>query len=172
MRSRIDRISFYLIRLLLTSSRAAHTFALTAPSLTRIGIQLWQEGTFTMAETFDCPKCGAPVKFNIVEQAAGTVTCDFCGETILIPENLRPIPPERNFRFNDSEYDHQAEDREQLPDRGMADMDDISTFHSADIETKKKHSLGYILLWIFIGISPILVLIVIAAVIFSVNAMH
>jgi hypothetical protein len=46
-----------------------------------------------MAETFDCPKCGAPIDFD---PAPGdeTVECAFCHETVIIPEDLRvPLPP-------------------------------------------------------------------------------
>ena len=47
-----------------------------------------------MADSFDCPKCGAPVKYNPAEQGnLATVTCQYCGESIVIPAELRPQPP-------------------------------------------------------------------------------
>jgi len=50
-----------------------------------------------MAETFDCPKCGAPINFepdqHINQQ---TMPCPYCGESIIIPANLRPPEPTAN----------------------------------------------------------------------------
>lgn len=123
-----------------------------------------------MAETFDCPKCGAPVKFTSLEQAAaGTVSCVYCGDTILIPEQLRPIPPEpvrvldNPKEDDDPEVYDSAYDRFRQADREMADTDDLSVFKAADIEKTKKHSAGYVITWVLIGISPIIVLILVAA---------
>ena len=42
-----------------------------------------------MAETFDCPKCGAPVKYSSAEQGdVEMITCPYCGESIVIPEAM------------------------------------------------------------------------------------
>ena len=47
-----------------------------------------------MAGTFDCPKCGAPVKYNSAEQGnLATITCLYCGESIVIPAAMRPQLP-------------------------------------------------------------------------------
>jgi len=47
-----------------------------------------------MPESFDCPKCGAPIKYNAVEQGfAETITCSYCGESIVIPPEMRRQPP-------------------------------------------------------------------------------
>ncbi|HMD87806.1 MAG TPA: hypothetical protein VKF38_01465 [Anaerolineaceae bacterium] len=49
-----------------------------------------------MAETFDCPKCGAPINFEPDQHLdQETMPCPYCGESIIIPANLRrstPIP--------------------------------------------------------------------------------
>jgi hypothetical protein len=88
-----------------------------------------------MAETLDCPKCGALVKFSSIEQAAaGTVTCGYCGDTILIPEKLRLIPAEPPAGSIGAEYEGPAADRFHLSDRAMLDTDDDSILHAADIE--------------------------------------
>jgi 3-keto-disaccharide hydrolase len=45
-----------------------------------------------MTATFDCPKCGAPLKFDL-EPGQETVECSFCHETVIIPDDLRiPLP--------------------------------------------------------------------------------
>ncbi len=47
-----------------------------------------------MADTFDCPRCGAPVKYNSAEQGyLETISCPYCGESIVIPAEMRPQPP-------------------------------------------------------------------------------
>ena len=47
-----------------------------------------------MADTFDCPKCGAPVKYNpAVQGNLETITCLYCGESIIIPADMRAQPP-------------------------------------------------------------------------------
>jgi DNA-directed RNA polymerase subunit RPC12/RpoP len=47
-----------------------------------------------MADSFDCPKCGAPVKYNSAEQGnLATITCLYCGESIVIPAAMRSQPP-------------------------------------------------------------------------------
>ena len=46
-----------------------------------------------MANAFDCPKCGAPVKYNSAEQSnLATIPCPYCGETIVIPAEIRQQP--------------------------------------------------------------------------------
>ena len=49
-----------------------------------------------MAETFDCPKCGAPINFDPDQHLdQETMTCPYCGDSIVIPVNLRrstPVP--------------------------------------------------------------------------------
>jgi len=50
-----------------------------------------------MAASFDCPKCGAPVKYSSVEQGyLETITCPYCGESIVIPVGMRGKPPAAN----------------------------------------------------------------------------
>jgi hypothetical protein len=47
-----------------------------------------------MAETFDCPKCGAPINYDpdkFINQQ--TMSCPYCGESVIIPENLRRSAP-------------------------------------------------------------------------------
>ncbi len=45
-----------------------------------------------MAATFDCPHCGAPLSFD-PHPGDESVVCSFCGETVIIPEELRvPLP--------------------------------------------------------------------------------
>ncbi|MDR3572937.1 MAG: hypothetical protein P4L50_03670 [Anaerolineaceae bacterium] len=60
-----------------------------------------------MAETFDCSSCGAPINFDpaqLLDQK--TMSCPYCGESIIIPKNLRRSspppskPPEPNPSFN------------------------------------------------------------------------
>jgi len=47
-----------------------------------------------MADSFDCPKCGAPVKNNLAEQGnQATITCLYCGESIVIPAAMRSEAP-------------------------------------------------------------------------------
>lgn len=41
-----------------------------------------------MAETFMCPHCGAALKYKPGGETV--VTCDFCGSTVPVPEELRP----------------------------------------------------------------------------------
>lgn len=62
-----------------------------------------------MTETFDCPKCGAPLKSEL-HPGEEIVVCPYCNETVIIPEELRiPLPrvvvhpqpaPERTKRVN------------------------------------------------------------------------
>ena len=39
-------------------------------------------------ETFQCPSCSAPVDYE-TESGDSTVTCEFCANTIVVPESLR-----------------------------------------------------------------------------------
>ena len=44
-----------------------------------------------MAEPFDCPRCGAPVKYDPAEQGnKDTISCPYCGETIIVPKEMHP----------------------------------------------------------------------------------
>src|SRR5688500_5514130 len=40
--------------------------------------------------TFDCPSCSAPIK---CDEHSTVVHCDYCGNNLMVPENLRPAPP-------------------------------------------------------------------------------
>jgi NHL repeat len=45
--------------------------------------------------TFDCPKCGAPVMYESVNNPAGdatTVRCGYCNSTLMVPDQLRGRP--------------------------------------------------------------------------------
>jgi DNA-directed RNA polymerase subunit RPC12/RpoP len=43
-----------------------------------------------MADAFDCPKCGAPLTFDPNTMGdQETISCTYCNETVVIPENLR-----------------------------------------------------------------------------------
>ena len=45
-----------------------------------------------MTQTLECPKCGAPLKFD-PHPGEETVECPYCHETVVIPEDLRiPLP--------------------------------------------------------------------------------
>jgi DNA-directed RNA polymerase subunit RPC12/RpoP len=39
-----------------------------------------------MAETFNCPSCGAPLETDGKETS---IHCEYCGETVIVPQNLR-----------------------------------------------------------------------------------
>jgi DNA-directed RNA polymerase subunit M/transcription elongation factor TFIIS len=46
-----------------------------------------------MAESFECPKCGAPMHYNSQEQGyAETMACPYCGESVVIPADMRKAP--------------------------------------------------------------------------------
>lgn len=47
--------------------------------------------------TFDCPSCAAPV---FVDASERTVRCEYCGNNLMVPEELRaaPIPPLPEFQ--------------------------------------------------------------------------
>jgi hypothetical protein len=51
-----------------------------------------------MAESFECPKCGAPMQYNSQEQGyRETMPCPYCGESVIIPADLRKQPaPQAN----------------------------------------------------------------------------
>lgn len=40
-----------------------------------------------MTQPFKCPSCGAPLS---LESAGATLRCPFCGNSVIVPENLRP----------------------------------------------------------------------------------
>jgi DNA-directed RNA polymerase subunit RPC12/RpoP len=42
-----------------------------------------------MAKTFDCPSCGAPIEN---QGDLKTIKCKYCGETVIVPEELRDHP--------------------------------------------------------------------------------
>ncbi len=45
-----------------------------------------------MTASFDCPKCGAPLRFE-PEPGDETVECSYCHDTVIIPEEMRiPLP--------------------------------------------------------------------------------
>ena len=46
-------------------------------------------------ESFKCPHCGAPIEYD--GQGAKTVTCPFCAQPALVPENLLPRPAAAPF---------------------------------------------------------------------------
>ena len=43
-----------------------------------------------MAQTFECPSCGAALEYH--GGAETTVQCPYCGNTVVVPEELRPQP--------------------------------------------------------------------------------
>src|SRR6185436_14696848 len=46
-----------------------------------------------MLQTFDCPKCGAPVKYECPTSAAkSTVRCDYCHSQLIAPNELAGQP--------------------------------------------------------------------------------
>jgi len=43
-----------------------------------------------MPESFDCPRCGAPLQYNAEQDGnKETITCPYCGESVIVPESLR-----------------------------------------------------------------------------------
>jgi uncharacterized Zn finger protein (UPF0148 family) len=57
-----------------------------------------------MADSFNCPKCGAPVIYNSAEQGnLDMITCPYCGESIVIPAEMRPKPPAPQPRVVDED---------------------------------------------------------------------
>jgi hypothetical protein len=47
-----------------------------------------------MAETFDCPKCGAPINYEPDQHLdQQTMSCPYCGESVIIPTDLRRTSP-------------------------------------------------------------------------------
>ena len=48
-----------------------------------------------MPESFDCPRCGAPMKYDSATQGdQETITCPYCGESVIVPESLRQHNPQ------------------------------------------------------------------------------
>src|SRR4051794_34045757 len=39
--------------------------------------------------TFECPSCGAPIH---TQSDVNVVACEYCGNTLMVPEELRAIP--------------------------------------------------------------------------------
>lgn len=50
-----------------------------------------------MTQPFKCPSCGAPLS---LENPGATVRCHFCGNSVIVPESLRPQP--------DTAHEHSA----------------------------------------------------------------
>ncbi|MDR3574141.1 MAG: hypothetical protein P4L50_09775 [Anaerolineaceae bacterium] len=51
-----------------------------------------------MAESFDCPKCGAPINFDADQHLdQQTMSCPYCGDSIIIPKNLRRSAPQPTY---------------------------------------------------------------------------
>ena len=44
-----------------------------------------------MAQTFNCPSCGAPLE---IDGDKTSIVCKFCGDTVAVPEEFRPRPVE------------------------------------------------------------------------------
>jgi hypothetical protein len=48
-----------------------------------------------MPESFDCPRCGAPMQYNSAEQGnKETIICPYCGESVIVPESMRSHAPQ------------------------------------------------------------------------------
>ncbi len=48
-----------------------------------------------MSKSFDCPKCGAPMQYDGEKEGyKETITCPYCGESVIVPENLRSHAPQ------------------------------------------------------------------------------
>src|SRR4029079_12722615 len=45
-----------------------------------------------MPQTFDCPKCGAPVKYERSANLKSTVRCDYCHSQLIAPNELAGRP--------------------------------------------------------------------------------
>ena len=43
-----------------------------------------------MAQSFNCPNCGAPLDYDGTDL---TVRCPFCSSSVIVPETLRPTAP-------------------------------------------------------------------------------
>ena len=64
-----------------------------------------------MTDSFDCPRCGAPVKYNSAEQGyLETITCPYCSESIIIPPSMRPQPPAPQPNSSDAEDEELSEE--------------------------------------------------------------
>ena len=124
-----------------------------------------------MAESFDCPRCGAPVKYNSAEQGnVETISCPYCGESIVVPAEMRPHPPAAPSQFKrlDPELEDllrlESEEREakSRPER----TDHSSHPYQNDYRVKKK-GLGTRILnsiWILgvlIGVVPVVLFVII-----------
>ncbi|MGD0002968.1 MAG: hypothetical protein ABSE06_01925 [Anaerolineaceae bacterium] len=59
-----------------------------------------------MSDSFDCPKCGAPLQYDGEKEGyKETITCPYCGESVIVPENLRTHAPQM---INVGEASHAA----------------------------------------------------------------
>src|ERR1051325_10962002 len=45
-----------------------------------------------MPQTFDCPKCGAPVTYSEPSTTKSTVRCDYCHSQLIAPNELAGQP--------------------------------------------------------------------------------
>src|ERR1051325_7984242 len=45
-----------------------------------------------MPQTFDCPKCGAPVRYERSSDPKTTVRCDYCHSQLIAPNELAGQP--------------------------------------------------------------------------------
>jgi hypothetical protein len=60
-----------------------------------------------MADTFECPKCGAPMHYNSQEMGyRETIPCPYCGESVVVPSELRRQPaPQLNVSSGFNQVD-------------------------------------------------------------------
>ncbi|MBU0494673.1 MAG: hypothetical protein KKA73_29355 [Chloroflexi bacterium] len=47
-----------------------------------------------MAQTFNCPSCGASLDYDGGDDPV--IRCAYCKSTVIVPEELRPAPPQRS----------------------------------------------------------------------------
>jgi DNA-directed RNA polymerase subunit RPC12/RpoP len=102
-----------------------------------------------MADTFDCPKCGAPVKYNSAEQGyLETITCPYCGESIVIPAEMHPQPPAPQPVFQPSRayqpYASSEEDRKFLEEMDREDQEFNAKMAKRDKRDKMVSTIGTI----------------------------
>jgi len=80
-----------------------------------------------MAETFNCPKCGAPINYNGQEQGYHeTIACPYCGESVIVPAELRQSPPVQKFDMD-----------------GSIRQDDVNNLISLEREALSTYSTAY-----------------------------
>ncbi len=112
-----------------------------------------------MADSFNCPKCGAPVKYDSAEQGdSKTIPCPYCGESILIPVELRRRPPAAQPNPIN------PQDRELLQE--LLQQEEASTTNTdwskVAADSKRKRSIGNYIGYagVIIGLTPIVIMIV------------